>query len=220
MSPLIHLISAWLIAVLFKLDLKERRLVMWAGIILDIDAVFILYSQEFYIKYHHGITHSLVFGIPFAIIASFMFIKEGKNKVITASAGILAFSVHLIEDIIGTNWPIQPFSPLSEASYSIYPMLSMYWIYSVLNPIFAAMILVIMAVVIVKKWYSPVELISKKLDGIFTGFFTYPLKYKCAKCGKKASYRCEVCNQYYCARHVDKFFATKCSDCDGKNRHA
>jgi len=212
MSPLIHLITAWIIAMMISLELKERRIVVLSGIISDIDGVFILFSQDLFLEHHHGWGHSLVFGIPFVLILSLLFSR--KPKVIVMS--FVGFSSHLLLDIFGTNWEINPFYPFVEMNLSIYPILSNELIYWVIVPIFAVIVLGIMAWLIYNRGRSPVEFVSVKLDKIFTGFFIYPFKYKCKSCGKRASYYCESCKGYFCPRHVNKFFALKCRDCEAK----
>jgi hypothetical protein len=210
MSPLIHLITAWLIALAFSLELKERRIAVFNGIISDIDGVFILFSHELYIKYHHGFGHNLIFGMILAIILSLVFSRN--FKVIFVS--LITFSSHLLLDFFGTSWAVNPIWPIIDINLSINPTISNEYIYRVIDPVFAMMVFIIMAWIIFKKQRSPVEFISLKLDKIFSGFFVYPFKYRCRLCDKRAPYYCEDCKDYFCARHVNKYFATKCKDCD------
>lgn len=212
MSPLIHLITAWIIAMAFSLKLKERRIVVFSGIISDIDGIFILFSTELYVKYHHGFGHNLIFGFVLITVLCMLFSRD--IKVLAVS--IFAFSSHLLLDIFGTNWDVNPIYPIIDADLSIYPTLSGTIIYLVIDPLFAVIVFVIMIWLIFKNENSPMEFISIRLDKIFSGFFTYPFKYKCKVCEKRASYYCEVCEQYFCARHVNKYFATKCKECEMK----
>jgi hypothetical protein len=216
MSPLIHLITVWLIAILFSLELKERRIVVLAGIISDIDGALILISQDLFLEYHHSFGHSLIFGIPFILVISLIFSSKLRTKLIVSGVSLFAFISHLLLDIFGTNWSVNPFYPILDLDLSISPTLSNEIIYWVLDPIFAIIIFVLMAFIIYKKERSPVEFISVKLDKIMTGFFIYPFRYRCKICHKRASYYCEICEQYFCARHVKKFFATKCMECELK----
>ncbi len=213
MSPLIHLIVSWLLAIAFLAELRDRRIVVLSGIIADVDAVFILFSQELFIRHHHGFGHSLVFGIPFAIIATALF---SCRKVKTGCIAMLAFSAHLLLDIVGTNWPVSPFWPFSDMAFTVYPALSLWTIYGIINPVFTAACIILAIIVVMKKEKSPMEFISVSLDRIFSGFFVYPFKYNCEACGKRASYHCEVCKKYYCARHVNRYFATRCAGCEEK----
>lgn len=212
MSPLIHLIATWILAVIFLSKLNDRRIVVLAGIISDIDGFFILFSQDLFLKYHHSFAHSLIFGIPFILILSLF----ASNKFRTRIISLLAFSLHLALDIIGTNWPINPLYPIFNINLSIYPLLSIELIYWIIDPIFAVIIFIVMAWMIIKKEKSPVEFISSKLDKIITGFFIYPFKYRCKVCNKRASYYCEICKHYFCPTHVNKYFALKCKDCELK----
>ena len=63
MSPIAHGMIAWLIAILFLKELKDRRLVVFIGVVPDIDGIFYLFNQELYYEYHHTIGHSYIFGI-------------------------------------------------------------------------------------------------------------------------------------------------------------
>lgn len=217
MSPLIHLITAWLIAMLFTFELKERRIVVLAGIIPDIDGAFILFSQDIYIEYHHSFGHSLLFGVILILILSIVFSKHIKNRLLLIGVSILAFSSHLMLDIIGTNWSVNPLYPILALDLSIYSTLSSEIIYWVINPVYAILIFGLMAFIIYKKERSPIEFISVNLDKIMTGFFIYPFRYRCKICNKRASYYCNNCRQYYCARHMKRYFATRCVNCESKS---
>jgi hypothetical protein len=212
MSPLIHLVTAWVIAIIFSSKLKDRRIIVLCGIIPDIDGVFILFSTELFIRYHHGFGHSYIFGIPLILILSYF----SSEKLKTILFSIISFSSHLILDIIGTDWAINPLYPFFYHDLKISHLISTQTIYLLINPIYAIIILIIMALITIERERSPMEFISVKLDKIFSGFFVYPMKYKCKICNKRASYFCEVCNQYFCARHVTKYFATRCKDCEKK----
>jgi hypothetical protein len=218
MTPVIHLIAAWLIAMAFAIELKERRIVVLAGIIPDIDAVFILFDFDAYIKYHHTFGHSYVFGIPFVFITPFLFLDNLKSKLKVSLIALLGFTSHLVLDIIGSDWPVSLFYPMFSEGYCITPWVSNEIIYWVINPVFAIIIVSLMALVIFKKESSPIEFISQKFDKITTGFFIYPFRFRCNICGKRASYFCEVCMHHFCPNHVNKFFATRCRNCEKKQR--
>ncbi len=214
MSPIIHLITAWLIAILLLKDVKARRVVMIAGVIPDIDGVFILFSTDLYYKYHHTFGHSLVFALPFLAVASIYGSKRISTWATTFFVAILAFLAHLISDMFASSWSVYPFWPLNSLGLSAYPMLTKDMLQLVIVPIFSVLVFILMALAIIKKGSTPMEFISGKWDKATTGFFAYPLKYRCSKCQKRASYHCEKCGEYLCARHVNSFFSTTCPDCE------
>ncbi len=216
MSPIIHLITAWLIAMFFAIELKERRIVVLAGIIPDIDGAFILFNFEAYLEYHHTFGHSYVFGIPFILITAFLFLDNIKLKLKVSLIALLGFTSHLVLDMIGSDWPVSLLYPLSREGYCIFPSIPNEIIYWVINPVYAIIVVSLMAWIIYKKERSPIEFISQKFDRIMTGFFVYPFRFKCNICGKRASYYCEVCEHYFCPNHVNKFFAIRCIDCESK----
>ncbi len=160
MSPLIHALIAWIVAVLFLKDLNERRLVVFAGFIPDLDGVFILWNMELFAKYHHTIGHSLLFGLPMVLLFT-MFSKE-KLKIFIA--GTLAFSLHLVADIVGSNWPIYPLFPFSDMGVSAWPWMSYEMIYGVLNPVVFFLVIFSFCLLIYLKKRSPLEFFSHKWD--------------------------------------------------------
>jgi hypothetical protein len=131
MSPISHLLFAWIIANSFSLNLRERRLCLIIGVISDIDGVFILFSEDLFLTYHHTFGHWLIFGIPLALFFSIL----SKNKVKGFLAFSSAFIVHLIADIMGSNWSVHPFQPFSDVGFSAYPTISNHLIYFRINPV-------------------------------------------------------------------------------------
>ena len=45
MSPILHGMLAWLVAVMISKNVNDRRLIVIAGVIPDIDGIFILFDQ-------------------------------------------------------------------------------------------------------------------------------------------------------------------------------
>lgn len=59
MHPPIHLAISWLIG--HKLEeWRDRRLVAWAGVVADLDALSLLGGIGMYSQYHHVLTHGAV----------------------------------------------------------------------------------------------------------------------------------------------------------------
>jgi hypothetical protein len=195
--------------VLILKETNDRRLAVIAGVALDIDGIFILFNYDLFVIYHHTFGHSFIFGIPMAITA--MVLGKEKLKVFFASIG--AFSLHLIADIIGSNWAIYPFYPNTEFSLSISPMLSNFIIYGVINIIVFLICIGLMLGIMYYKQISPMEFISKKLDERFVSTYVYYFKYKCEICGKKAFTYCSKCEIKVCNKHLKSLISFKCTKC-------
>ena len=212
MSPISHLLIAWIVANVFSLDLKERRFCLIMGVIADIDGVFILFSQDLFIQYHHTLGHWLVFGIPLALI--FTLLSENKKR--SFGAYSLAFSLHLIADIVGSDWSVHPFMPLLNTGFSAYPTLSVEMIYFVINPAVFLVVVLISLFILFKHRRTPLEFVWKKWDRVFSNFFVLPFKEKCCECGKRAFFACSKCENTFCMVHAGAEMSVFCPNCRKK----
>ncbi len=209
MDPVVHGMLAWLFAIIFIRDVRDRRLVVIAGVIPDIDGIYILYSTELFYLYHHTWGHSFIFALPVAIFLA-LFGRE-KRQVFLGALG--AFSVHLISDYFGSNWNIPPLWPISDREYTSATYLSDHVIYDIINPVVTVAALICILIIAYRKEISPIEFISTKLDKKIVGMLIYPLKYKCAICGGWAFVQCDECGRKICAEHLPNLREWKCSEC-------
>ncbi|MCK4613464.1 MAG: metal-dependent hydrolase [Thermoplasmata archaeon] len=210
MDPIVHGMLAALFSMAIVKKVNDRRLVVIAGVIPDIDGFFILFSEKLFYTYHHTFGHSYLFGIPIALTAGYF--AEDKKKVILGSLG--AFTIHLIADIFGSNWPIPPLYPLSHYSLTSTQYLSHHIIYDVINPVVTVAALIAILIIMYYKGLSPVEFISEKIDRRLVGLYIYPLKYRCEICGKRAFIECAECKRKVCSEHIGRFFKWRCSGCE------
>ena len=209
MSPVVHGLIAWLVAILILKDVNDRRLTVIAGVVPDIDGIFVLFNSELFLEYHHTLGHSFVYGVLIAIVAAGL----AKDKKKAGAAAFLAFSLHLFSDYIGSDWAIHPIYPVSNISFTIGSYLPNFVIYTIINPLVFIMILSIIILVIYKKEVSPLEFISEKLDNRFVNFYILPLKYKCYVCQKRAWYKCSLCGKMVCSKHGKGVIKPKCQGC-------
>ena len=172
MSPIVHGMLAWLIAVMFSKNVNDRRLIVIAGVIPDIDGVFILFDQAAYNTYHHTFGHSFVFGIMVALVASGL----SSDRIRVGIAAICAFGVHLLSDIFGSNWAVKPLCPISEFAVGNPDFLTNAMIYDVINPGTFFIAFFIIAAIAFFKGFTPFEFISEKLDNRLVEFFINPIK--------------------------------------------
>lgn len=212
MSPLVHGLIAWLLAVLLLKNVHDRRLAVVAGVALDIDGIFILFDLDLYSTYHHTFGHSYIFG--FLMAAAAFGLGRERVKVFVAALG--AFSLHLLADIVGSNWGINPFYPFTDISLSIYPTLSLFTIYVVVNGLTTTVAMILMLWIMYKKQISPLEFISEKLDERFVSTYIYFIKYRCEICGKRAFTYCSECGKKVCSKHLKSLITFKCEECSRK----
>jgi inner membrane protein len=234
MSPVIHGLVAWILAILLIKDVRDRRLVVIAGVIPDIDAIFLLLNEDLFYEFHHTIGHSFVFGIPLALLfaavsrdttANNHHIKQYQSfpsrfraRVFLACLG--TFSLHLLADYYGSNWPVPLFWPFSGYEVTAAEFISYQTMYGIINPVVAALTVLIVIILIFVKESTPLEFISKKLDDRLVGFYVYPIKYRCHQCPTLALFACEMCGEKACWEHmgsIRRWGSWKCGNCDAKD---
>jgi hypothetical protein len=160
LSPIVHGMIAWLVAVAFVKEVQDRRLIVIAGVVLDIDGIFILINNTSYLEFHHTFGHSFLFGLLVAMVA--MALSADKLKVFFGA--LAAFSLHLFADIVGTNWPVPIFYPLSDFSLTANLFLTQTQIYNIVNPAVFIICLILIFILMYRKNISPIEFLSEKLD--------------------------------------------------------
>jgi hypothetical protein len=205
----VHGLIAWLVAYALCRRPIDRRLAVIAGLAPDVDGVFVLFSSSLFLEYHHTFGHSFVFGLPLAIAAALL----AEHRWRAGVAALLAFSLHLAADIVGSTWAIVPFYPISPWSVSAFPALSWSTIYGIIDPASGLIVLGLSFLVMYRREVSPFEVFSLRLDRYAVHAWIYPLKYRCATCSKRALARCASCGRPACAMHLRSFWRSRCVSC-------
>jgi hypothetical protein len=109
-----HLAISWIIGSALP-ERRDRRLVAWAGVAPDLDALALLWGPGAFSEYHHVLTHGLVAGIVLTLIWTSL----ARQRLRVALLSLLAFHVHLICDLLGSgiDWPIVYFYPFSRHEF-------------------------------------------------------------------------------------------------------
>jgi hypothetical protein len=127
MSPLTHLLASWVVAAKTTDNLRDRRLVTWAGVAPDLDGLGIFLdiakgsyasgNLYYYPEYHHWLTH----GLPAALACSIVFAIFGRHRWRVFLLSMLTFHLHLLCDLLGSRgpdkndlWPIFYFGPITQ----------------------------------------------------------------------------------------------------------
>jgi hypothetical protein len=109
----IHLAISWLVGHNSP-ERRDRRLVTWAGVVPDLDAVSLVFGVGAYSTYHHVVSHGLVAAVVVACVWS----AVARDRAKTVLLSLVAFHLHLLCDLIGSGaqgepWPIAYFWPFS-----------------------------------------------------------------------------------------------------------
>ncbi len=105
-----HLAISWLIGQGLP-ERRDRRLLAWAGVVPDLDALSLLGGAGAFIRFHHSVTH----GIVAAVIVTAVCPVMARDRLRVAGLALLTFHVHLLCDLLGSgvDWSIAYFWPFS-----------------------------------------------------------------------------------------------------------
>ena len=87
----IHLALSWLVAHHLP-ELRDRRLVTWAGVVPDVDALSLLGGVGAYVEYHHVLTHGVLAATTVTAACAFF----ARNRLRVALLSLVAFHLHLL----------------------------------------------------------------------------------------------------------------------------
>jgi inner membrane protein len=177
MSPVTHFLTGWIVANgSSQINSRERAIITLAGIAPDLDGLGIipeLLTRDsatpllWYSQYHHLVGHNLLFGLLLAFIAYSLSVR----KAITVMLTILSFHLHLLSDLVGSRgadgyqWPIVylwPFTNSWQWSWS-----GQWELNAWPNYVVTIAGLVVVFWLAWKRGYSPLEMISKRVDDAF-----------------------------------------------------
>jgi len=175
MSPFTHLLVGWEIGCRAGLSVRDRNLVVFAGIAPDIDGLGLLVdagahalghpSPGLYAMLHHRLFHGLlgallVFGLAYLL---------GEKKWLAAVLAAVAFHLHLVCDVLGSGgprpediWPICYLAPFSEHLTIRWP--GQWLLNGWQNLVFTAVLLAFACRRAVRDGVSPFILIGKNAD--------------------------------------------------------
>lgn len=126
MSPVIHLLSSWLVAAATTHHPRDRRLVTLAGLVPDADGLGLVWDiasgalahgeAPLYQRYHHVLLHGLPGGVLIALVAAAL----ARRQALVLGVALAVFHLHLLADLLGSRgptaddlWPISYLAPLS-----------------------------------------------------------------------------------------------------------
>jgi membrane-bound metal-dependent hydrolase YbcI (DUF457 family) len=172
MSPATHFLTGWVLATAVGLNRRERAAVTVAAVIPDVDGLGMIpelltrHSQHpllWFSLYHHAL-HSLLFALVVSVGIFFL----SNRRFAPAALALLAFHLHLLEDLVGSrgpdgfDWPIPylfPFSHRWDWSWA-----GQWELNGWPNLVLTAGLLCMTLWMANRRGYSPVDLISPKAD--------------------------------------------------------
>jgi LexA-binding, inner membrane-associated putative hydrolase len=109
-----HLALSWIVGHRLP-DRGDRRLVAWAGVIPDLDALALLWGAGAYSEYHHVLSHNVFAGAVTALLA----LAFAQQKIRALLLALGTYHLHLVCDLLGSgrDWPTVYFYPLSRREY-------------------------------------------------------------------------------------------------------
>lgn len=173
MSPITHFLTGWALANSANFIRRDRTVVTLAAVMPDIDGLGAIpelltrntsHPLLWFSQYHHSL-HTLMFAIVVAIVSFALAQQRWK----TAALALLAFHVHLLEDLLGARGPdglwsipyFLPFSPYQWTWAGQWPLNG--W----QNYLLTAGLLMVTFFIAWKYCRSPLEIVSIKADRAF-----------------------------------------------------
>jgi hypothetical protein len=176
MSPITHFLTGWVVASSAQLNRRDRTLVTLAGIVPDLDGLGIVAeiatenSSNFlpwWSQYHHVLCHNLGFGLLITVTVFLASVRRWTS----AMLALLVFHLHLIGDLVGARgpddyqWPIPYLLPFSNHWQLVWD--GQWTLNAWPNIMFTTLLLALTFYLAWKRGYSPLEMISKKMDAAF-----------------------------------------------------
>jgi len=175
MSPVTHFLFGWMVANSTPLSRRDRGLVAVAGVIPDADGLGVIpeiltrgsaHPLPWFTLYHHTL-HNLTFAVLVALLAAAIAQRRWK----TAALVFLSFHLHLLCDLAGARgpdgyqWPIPYLLPWSRAWELSWP--GQWALNAWPNFVITGALLVATFYLAWRRGFSPLEIISLKLDHAF-----------------------------------------------------
>lgn len=187
MNPVTHFLVGWTVANTARLNPRERMLVTVAGVIPDVDGLGIVaeiatrnsaHPLNWWSDYHHVLGHNLGFCLVVTATAAAFAQRRG----MTAFLVFISFLLHLVGDLVGARgpdgdqWPIPFLLPFSHAWNLTWP--GQWALNAWPNVLLTAMLIALALHRARRHGRSPVEMFSKRLDGIVVNTLRrrFPLK--------------------------------------------
>lgn len=182
MSPIAHFIGSWLVAAATVKNPGDRRLVTLAGVLPDLDGLGMLADvakslvtgQEATFVYYQRFHHLWLHGWPGALLVAATLACPGQQRWRVALWCLVTFHLHLLCDLLGSRgpspaelWPICYGEPLFR--HPVWFWKGQWRLDGWQNTLIFLALFGTALCVTVKRVYSFVEVVSRRMDGVFVG---------------------------------------------------
>ncbi|MBI4870473.1 MAG: metal-dependent hydrolase [Candidatus Riflebacteria bacterium] len=208
-NPLNHLLVGWVIGNIGPSTRASRTWCLIASLAPDVDGLVILLGKDMFLKYHHQLTHNLLFAVLLAALSS-RWLGWCSWQVPRVFACVL---VHFLGDYYGSGpgWPLPLFVPFSD-TVILNPSA---WAFNGWQSQLVFATTLIFTLVIARKGVrTPLESVSAGMDTMFSDLAVLGFGTRC-ECGRRALYRCHQCRVARCSRDVKYlgFGRVLCAEC-------
>jgi hypothetical protein len=180
MSPVTHGLLSWTLAQTPGIATRrDRALITIAGLAPDLDGLGIVvqwatahtaHPLEWFSEYHHRLAHNLTA----AVVCALVFAAIGTRKWLVGLLVLVAFSLHLVCDVIGAKgpdghqWPVPLFAPFHPWEWT---WAGQWRLDSWQNLVITGVLVVITIIVACRRGWSPVEIVSPRADSVVVAIF-------------------------------------------------
>ena len=180
MSPFTHLIGSWLVASATTSNPRDRKLVTLAGVLPDADGLgavadvvgSFISGKECTFYYYQTYHHFLLHGWPGAVAISMLLTFFARQRRQVFLLCLLTFHLHLLCDLLGSRgptigdlWPICYSEPVFR--HPIWFWKGQWKLDGWQNQTIFIILLATSLWLAVKRGYSFVEVVSRRLDFVF-----------------------------------------------------
>jgi len=155
----VHASLGWCLAEASNGDTKLRKWIFLAALLPDLDAITWLFGEDIYFKYHHMLTHGMLFSVILSSLAIYSCKEQSKWKVLLWTQ--LSFFSHYLGDYFFTRFPMYYFWPFSDATFISENAVPLW---HPVNKVFQWVCVVALIGLAVKFKRTPIEVISVKWD--------------------------------------------------------
>jgi len=195
-NPLTHLLVGWGIANVGPSTRASRTCCLVASLIPDVDGLLLPLGRDLFLKYHHQVTHNLLFAAVVAGVSSWWIGARPWQISCVFFCGL----AHFLGDYYGSGpgWELPLFYPFSGHPFvNPDPWKFNGWQSQI---VFVISLLVTIAIARFAA-RTPLESISTGLNTMFSDLAVLGFHTRC-ECGKRALYRCHQCRVIRCSEHL------------------
>lgn len=198
LSPIGHLQYGWWFAHWRKFDRRERAAIALAGAASDLDGLSFAAGGDAYYRYHHILFHNIGSVLVVIPLAGLLF----RRRAWAWLAVVFAFGMHIVEDYFSIPWDMKPLAPFNATAVNLGRHLPPWLVQYVFQTAAMAFILGVTIWIYARYRRTPLEIISPAFDRLIMNYALLPWRSRCARCSRRAHFRCDQCGKTFCAGHA------------------